>query len=104
MLRIRLSRFGKKHQAFYRIVVIDSKKKVTGEYVEAIGWYNPMAKDKDKRYKINMERYEYWVKTGAKPSEAVLRLVLPVEKKKELWPDKPKQGKKKDKKGDKDNK
>lgn len=97
MLRIRLMRFGKKHQPFYRIVVIPSFRKATGAYIEAIGWYNPLLPKKPK-YKLNKERYDYWIKQGAKPSDAVLKLILPVEEKKKLWPDKP--PKKKAKQGD----
>ncbi len=81
-------RFGKKHQPFFRIVVIPAQRKATGEYIESIGWYNPLLKTKPK-YKINMERYEYWISKGAKPSDAVLKLILPVEERKKLWPDKP---------------
>ncbi len=90
-------RFGKKHQPFYRIVVIPSHRKATGAYIEAIGWYNPLLPKKPK-YKLNKKRYDYWIKQGAKPSEAVLKLILPVEEKKKLWPDKP--PKKKPKQGD----
>ncbi len=85
-------RFGKKHQPFFRIVVIPSHWKATGQYIESLGWYNPLLKKKPK-YRINMDRYNYWVSQGAKPSDAVLKLILPVEEKKKLWPDKPKKAK-----------
>ena len=94
-------RFGKRHQPFYRIVVIPRRRKARGEYIEAIGWYNPLLKKKPK-FKINMERYNYWIEHGASPSNAVLKLILPVEEKKKRWPDKP--PKKKDTKGEEQHK
>ncbi len=91
MLRIRLSRFGRRHRPFYRIIVIESYKKREGKYIESLGWYDPLVQDKSKRLKFNQERYDYWVSKGAKPSDAVLKLILPVEEKKKLWPDKVKE-------------
>jgi len=88
MLRIRLARFGKKHQPFYRVVVIESSKKRDGSYVESLGWYNPLEKDSSKAWSIKKEKYEEWLKKGAKPSEAVLKLMLDRKAKEKLWPNK----------------
>ena len=92
MLRIRLMRFGKKGQPFYRIVVIPASRKVNGEYIESLGTYNPL-ETKTPKYTLKKDRYDYWISKGAKPSDAVLKLILPVEEKKKLWPDKPKKSK-----------
>jgi small subunit ribosomal protein S16 len=76
MTRIRLARHGRKNCPFFKIVVINSKKKRDGEFIEDIGFYNPMIKTeniKDK-IKINMERYNYWIELGAQPSEKVFYL------------------------------
>ena len=37
---IRLSRFGRKDLPFYRVVVVDSRKKRDGEFLETIGTYD----------------------------------------------------------------
>ncbi len=81
-------RIGRKHRPFYRIVVVDARRKRnTGKYVALIGTYDPKA-EKD-GVKIDMKAYEEWLRKGAQPSEAVLKLVLPPEEKKKIWPDKP---------------
>lgn len=41
-VRIRLSRFGRKKQPFYRIVVQDSESRRDGKFLEIVGTYNPM--------------------------------------------------------------
>ena len=73
MVRIRLTRVGRPKGAFYRIVVIDSRKRREARPIEVLGHYDPK-KDKEK-VKINYERYSYWLKVGAQPSETVSSLV-----------------------------
>jgi small subunit ribosomal protein S16 len=73
MVRIRLSRTGKKRQASYRVVVADSKSPRDGRIVERIGFYNPMPDPAE--YRINEERALYWLSVGAQPSDAVRRLL-----------------------------
>jgi len=71
---LRLQRTGKKQQPQYRIVAIEKKSAVGSEAKEVLGNYNPAnAKEADK-VKINLERYGYWVKMGAKPSPTVSAL------------------------------
>ncbi len=100
MLKIRLLRVGRRHRPFYRIVVVDSRRKrSTGKYIALLGFYDPLTEN-DKRLKINTEAYTEWLKKGAKPSNAVLKLMLPVEEKKKLWPDKEPEQEDKDKESD----
>ena len=73
MTVIRLTRMGKKKRPFYRVVVTDSRKRRDGGWIESIGFYNPM--DQNKTTKIDKDRYDYWLNIGAKPSEAVKKLV-----------------------------
>jgi small subunit ribosomal protein S16 len=73
MVRIRLSRTGKKKQASYRVVVADSKSPRDGRIVERIGFYNPMPDPAE--YRINEERALHWLSVGAQPSDAVRRLL-----------------------------
>ena len=46
MLKIRMSRFGKKKQPIYRIIVSESSKDPWGDYLENLGTYNPKTKEK----------------------------------------------------------
>ncbi len=73
MLRIRLSRTGKKKQASYRVVVADIEAKRDGRVVERIGYYNPRTEPLE--YRIKEDRALYWLSVGAQPSDAVNRLL-----------------------------
>ncbi|MFZ7145845.1 MAG: 30S ribosomal protein S16, partial [Bacteroidota bacterium] len=43
-VKIRLSRHGKKHNAYYHIVVADARAPRDGKFIEKLGTYNPMTK------------------------------------------------------------
>lgn len=73
MLRIRLSRTGKKGQPHYRVVVSDRRSKRDGRIVERIGHYNPRTEPME--YKISEGRALHWLSVGAQPSDAVRRLL-----------------------------
>ena len=71
-LKIRLARGGAKKRPFYHIVVADSRSPRDGRFIEKLGFYNPMVpKDHEDRLRLNRERIEHWLKTGAKPTERV---------------------------------
>ncbi len=42
MIKIRLTRLGKKNQPAYRIVVVDERKKRDGQYLSSLGYYQPL--------------------------------------------------------------
>ena len=63
---------GKNKSPFYRIVVADSRKAVDGKFKEILGYYDPFKKTP---MKLNLERADWWVAKGAKPSERVQRLM-----------------------------
>ncbi len=69
MLKIKLSRFGKRNQPHYRIVVNEARDKRDGSYVESLGHYAPA--QSPKLLELNLERYHYWIKQGAQPTETV---------------------------------
>ena len=73
MLRIRLSRTGKKRQPSYRVVVAEKEAKRDGRVVERIGHYNPLTNPAE--FKIDEDRALYWLSVGAQPSDAV-RILL----------------------------
>lgn len=73
-VRIRLKRMGKIHAPFYRVVVVDSRKKRDGRVIEEIGIYDPMPNPSTIR--IDSERAQYWLGVGAQPSDPVRRLLV----------------------------
>ncbi|MBK2124919.1 30S ribosomal protein S16 [Fangia hongkongensis] len=75
MVVIRMSRGGAKKRPFYRIVVTDSRKARDGRPIERIGFFNPLAKEHEERVRIDLDRVDYWVGTGAKMSDRVTSLV-----------------------------
>src|SRR5688500_10387245 len=73
---IRLSRGGNKRRPYYRIVVSDSRRPRDGKYLEQIGTYNPLlAKDDEKRVKLDEDRARYWLGVGAQTSDRVARFL-----------------------------
>ena len=74
MLKIRLSRTGKKKQPSYRVVVADINAKRDGRVVERIGYYNPLVDPIE--YRIKEDRALYWLSVGAQPTDAVERLLV----------------------------
>ncbi len=73
MLKIRLTRTGKKKQPSYRVVVADKDAKRDGRIVERIGHYNPLVQPAE--YRIQEDRALYWLSVGAQPTDAVRRLL-----------------------------
>jgi small subunit ribosomal protein S16 len=69
VLAIRLARFGKKKQPFYRIVVLDKRKPRNGRTVDVVGTYDPLKNPA--LIQVNAERVKYWLSVGAQPSDTV---------------------------------
>lgn len=70
---IRLTRVGKKKDASFRVVVIDSKRKVqAGNYLEMVGSYDPRSNTSD----LKADRIKHWISMGAKPSDTVHNLLI----------------------------
>ncbi len=68
-VKIRLKRMGKIRQPYFRVVVVDSRKKRDGRVIEEIGKYHP--KEEPSFIEIVSDRAEYWLGVGAQPTEAV---------------------------------
>lgn len=75
MVVIRLSRTGAKKSPFYHVVVTDSRSARDSNYIERIGYYNPLARGKATLLELNQERISHWVKTGAQLSPRVSYLL-----------------------------
>jgi small subunit ribosomal protein S16 len=69
---IRSTRIGKRGERKFRIVVTEKRSRRDGEPIESLGWYEKGPKGEKK---INKERFQYWVSQGARPSDAILKLV-----------------------------
>ncbi len=74
MVKIRLSRFGSKHNPHYRIVVADVRRPRDGGYIESLGHYDPR-KTTAEYLKLDVERALAWMAKGAQPTDTVRRLL-----------------------------
>ena len=73
MLRIRLSRVGRKHDPSYRVIVTEKGRgPQTGNYVEQVGTYDARSDE----YTFKGERITHWIDNGAQPSDTVHNLLL----------------------------
>ena len=73
-VKIRLTRMGAKKEPFYRIVATDSRKARDGQYIEQIGYYNPVTDPAD--VKIDSEIAKKWLANGAQPTDTVRDLFI----------------------------
>ena len=77
MLKIRLSRGGRKKLPYYRILVTNATSPRDSKFLEKIGTYNPLlADEKENRITIDKERAEHWLSVGAQPTEKVAKFLL----------------------------
>ena len=70
--KIRLKRMGAKKKPFYRIIVADSRAPRDGRFIEEIGYYDPNKNPAD--IKVDAEKAQKWLSTGAQPSDTVRSL------------------------------
>ncbi|GMH42748.1 hypothetical protein BSKO_10667 [Bryopsis sp. KO-2023] len=76
VVRIRLARFGKRNQPFFRLFVADARCRRDGRHIECVGNYDPVpGKDGNRHVGLNMDRIRYWLSVGAQPSDTVSRLL-----------------------------
>lgn len=72
---IRLANIGCTRTPFYYILAADSRYKVTGRHLECLGTWDPVPeKDGNKHLLLNIERAQYWLAQGARPSDTVARI------------------------------
>jgi len=75
MVAIRLARHGAKKSPFYRIVATDSRNPRDGRFIEILGTWNPVTKDKGSAINIKSSRMQFWLGNGAVPTDTVKRLI-----------------------------
>lgn len=71
MLKVKLSRTGKRNQPHFRIVVTEAQNRPGGNNVEVIGHYTPTKHE----FKIDIKKYRKWIEQGAQPTRTVKNLV-----------------------------
>ena len=72
MLMIKFSRKGKKNQPFFRIIVLEKSKDPQGDFLEALGFFNPLTKE----VSLKADRIKYWISQGAQPTGSVHNLLV----------------------------
>lgn len=72
-VKIRLARAGAKKKPFYRVVVTDSRNSRDGRFIERVGTYDP--KKDPSEILLQLDRIDYWLGVGGKPSDTVKRLI-----------------------------
>lgn len=72
-VKIRLARYGKRNDPFYRVVVACKDKPRDGRFLEVVGTYDP--NNKKEKIKVDKERVNYWKSKGATPTETVANLL-----------------------------
>ena len=73
--KIRLKRIGRRNRPFYRIIIIDSRKRRDGSAIEQVGWYNPIEVNKESNYNLKEDRIIDWLKLGAQVTDPVKKLM-----------------------------
>ncbi len=71
MIKIRLKRFGKKREASYRLVAMQSTSRRDGRPLEELGFYNPRTDE----VRLDNEAISKRLAQGAQPTETVRRLL-----------------------------
>jgi len=75
MIKIRLSRVGRKLVPLFTIVATDARSQRDGNYIEKLGHYNPKAETGKSLVNVNTDKIKEWVKKGAQISDTVRTLL-----------------------------
>jgi small subunit ribosomal protein S16 len=71
MVRIRLTKTGKRNAPCWRVGVFDKRTRRDGKPIEYLGAYDPHAENAEEKLQIDTERAEYWLGKGAQPSNTL---------------------------------
>lgn len=72
MIAIKLRPVGKKKQITYRIVVLPTKSKLVGKYIDDLGWYNPHTD----KFMVDSAKVKKWISNGAQPTATVHNILV----------------------------
>ena len=73
MLTIRLKKMGSENRPVWRVVVTEARSSRNSRSLDELGFYHPTKNPPV--IQIQKERYEDWIRKGAKPSPTVASLV-----------------------------
>ena len=71
MIKLRLKRYGKKREASYRIVAINSRDRREGRPLEELGFYNPRTDETQ----LDVSGIVKRLQQGAQPTDTVRRIL-----------------------------
>ncbi len=71
MLKIRLSRVGRKHIAKFRVVLTDHRESAKHGFIKVLGSYDPHTKMLD----MDMDEAAGYIKNGAQYSDTLARII-----------------------------
>lgn len=71
MIKLRLKRYGKKREASYRIVAINSLARRDGRPLEELGFYNPRTDE----VRLDVPNIVKRIQQGAQPTDTVRRIL-----------------------------
>jgi len=74
-VRIKLKRFGRRHQPHYRFTAVDRRRSGNSRVLEELGSYDPINRKEDQQVTLNKERIQYWLSVGAQPTDTVRRIL-----------------------------
>ncbi|HLO87303.1 MAG TPA: 30S ribosomal protein S16 [Nostocaceae cyanobacterium] len=72
MIKLRLKRYGKKREASYRIVAMNSMSRRDGRPIEELGFYNPRTDE----VRLDIPNIVKRLQQGAQPTDTVRRLLV----------------------------
>jgi small subunit ribosomal protein S16 len=75
MVIIRLARGGAHKRPFFHMVATDSRSRRDGNFIEKVGFFNPVAAAQETKLQVAMDRVDYWRSKGAQLSPRVQRLI-----------------------------
>lgn len=78
MLKVKLTRIGKKGQPQYRVVILEARGKRDGRYLAELGYYNPGTDPAE--FRIDQKEYSAWLGKGAQPTPTIRNLVKKISK------------------------
>ncbi|MBC8466085.1 30S ribosomal protein S16 [bacterium] len=73
MVRLRLTRMGRKKRPYYRIIAVDKRNRRDGACIERLGYYHPL--NDPFTVSIDGEKALKWLRLGAIPSDTVRSLL-----------------------------
>jgi small subunit ribosomal protein S16 len=73
LVKIRLTRMGAHKRPFYRFVVMDSRVRRDGPFIEILGTYDPLKEPSE--VKVDLEKARLWIQKGAQPTDTARKLM-----------------------------